>query len=307
MLTITREHVIYDMCREHKPVANVNQDTDFLFETRDASDGQVVTGGEWYAGLDRRRANPATGPVYINGAMPGDTLAVSIKRIDVASAGYVRAGKDKGVLGAYLHGGELVRMNIVKDADTGAEYADFRAAGLRIALNKMVGVIGTAPPDFRSISTIEPGLHGGNLDDKDIGEGSVVLLPVNVPGALLALGDIHAAMGDGESSISGLECEAGVTVSVKVLRGKVYPLPMVVTPRHVSTVASHEDLDKAAELAVANMVDYLCGYEGFSKYHALMMVSMVGDVRICQLVNPKKTARVEFPLEYLTKREVHPC
>ena len=133
------------------------------------------------------------------------------------------------------------------------------------------------------------------MDCKEIKEGATLLLDVNVPGALLAMGDLHAAMADGEIGVAGLEVAGAVTATVDVIKGKSMPLPMILNDAYIMTLASDEDLDIAVDVAVANMVDYLADNEGFTRHDATMLISLAADVRICQVVDPKKTVRVEFP------------
>ena len=162
----------------------------------------------------------------------------------------------------------------------------------------MIGVIGVAPKS-EAIPCSTPDLHGGNMDCKEVCEGATLLLPVNVPGALLAMGDLHAIMADGEIGVSGLEVSGEVTVTVDLIKGKVLPLPMIINDDYVMTIASDEDLDIAVDMAVANMISYLTKEYEFSQHDAVMLTSLVADVRICQVVDPKKTIRVEFPRKYL--------
>ncbi|MCL2616152.1 MAG: acetamidase/formamidase family protein [Defluviitaleaceae bacterium] len=301
MKEISIDNIIYAMGEKHNaPAEHVQQDELFRVHTKDASDGQYKPGTTWNDCLtwNHKRTNPATGPVYIHGAKQGDILAVSIEAIDVADSGYARCGKNKGVLGDTLHGGQLTTIPIENGH---AIYPGVKP----IPLNKMVGVIGTAPAESREILCVEPGPHGGNLDCKEIKEGATVFLPVNVPGAMLSMGDLHAVMADGESGVSGLEVVGTVTVKANAIEGRDWPLPMVRTNTHVITLSSHEDLDVAVKAAVANMVHYLTKFEGFAQYDAVMLVSLVADVKICQLVNPKKTARVEFPREYLRNQDIY--
>jgi amidase len=169
---------------------------------------------------------------------------------------------------------------------------------IHLPLNKMIGVIGVAPKN-EEISCGVPDYHGGNMDCKEIKEGATVLLPVYVPGALLALGDLHAVMADGEVSVTGVEVGGMVTVTVDLIKSTDYPLPMIINDDYVMTLASDEDLDVAVEMAVSNMVDYLTKAKGFSREDAVMLISLIADVRICQVVDAKRTARVEFPKKLL--------
>lgn len=168
---------------------------------------------------------------------------------------------------------------------------------LKVPMNPMIGVIGTAPAD-ESISCGTPGDHGGNMDCKQIREGTTLLLPVNVPGALFALGDLHAAMADGEVAVCGVEVAGEVTVKLDVIKGKNWPLPMAVNQEHLITIASEKELDKAADRAVINMVGFLHNELGLEKAEATFLLSAAGDLRVCQVVDPLKTARVELPIEY---------
>ena len=137
------------------------------------------------------------------------------------------------------------------------------------------------------------------MDCKEVCEGATLLIPVSVPGALLAMGDLHAVMADGEIGVSGLEVSGEVTVTVDLIKGKTLPLPMIINADHIMTLASDEDLDIAVDMAVANMISYLSAEHGFKQEDAVMLTSMIADVRICQVVDPKKTIRVEFPRKYL--------
>jgi len=275
------------MCASNKPVLYADAGTQIRFETEDALHGQIKSADGGFDGLDWSRVNPATGPVYINGAQPGDVLYVKIESIEVAQSGVVVCGNGMGAVGHILKGSAIKIMPIEGDK---AKFSD----NLWLPLNKMIGVIGTAPANGATIPCGAPDFHGGNMDCKEIKEGATVLLPVNVPGALLAMGDLHALMADGEIGVSGLEVPGAVIVTVDVLKGKDLPLPMIMNDEYIMTLASHEDLDIATEMAVANMVDYLTKNEGFTAHDAVMLISLACDVRICQVVDPKKTVRVEF-------------
>jgi len=292
MHKVSKDTIIYAMSAQNEPVLHVEPGTHIQFEVWDALHGQIKP-GKGFEGLDWSRVNPATGPVYINGAQAGDILSVKIDKIEVEQTGVVICGKGMGVLGSSLQGNGI---KIVPIKDDEAHYSDT----LQLPLNKMIGVIGVAPKSGE-ISCGVPDFHGGNMDCKEIREGATVLLPVNVPGALLAMGDLHALMADGEIGVSGLEVGGTITVTVDIIKNKDLPLPMILNDTHVMTIASDADLDTAVEMAVANMAGYLTKTEGFSMEDAVMLSSLVADVRICQVVDPKKTVRVEFPKKYLRK------
>ena len=291
MQKVTKDSVIYSMCAKNKPALFVEPGETILFETWDALHGQIKSADGSLDNLDWNRVNPATGPVYINGAKEGDILSVRIDRIDVGETGVVLCGQGMGVMGKALLG---TAMRVVPIKDDKAFYSD----NITLPLNKMIGVIGIAPKDD-TISNGVPDLHGGNMDCKEVREGATLLLPVNVAGALLAMGDLHAVMADGEISVSGLEVSGEVIVTVDLIKDKTLPLPMIVNESYVMTIASDEDLNKAVDMAVANMISYLTTECSFSQEDAVMLTSLVADVKICQVVDPKKTIRVEFPKKYL--------
>jgi len=277
MKRLSKNKCVYSMNAKHEAAMRAEPGDQILVETHSALHRD--TDGNY---------NPATGPIFIEGAERGDILSVRIDKIEVESPGVVICGKDMGVLGAHLE--KTAEREVAIEGD----YAIF-SEKVKLPLNKMLGVIGTAPKD-EDIPCSTPDYHGGNMDCKEIREGATLLLPVSVPGALLALGDLHAVMGDGEIGISGVEVSGSVTITVNLIKGKDYPLPMIINETHIMTLASHVDLDIAVEMATLNMVKYLEG-EGFDIYDATMLTSLVGDVKICQVVDPKKTIRVCFPKE----------
>ena len=293
MHKVSKDTVVYAMSAKNKPVLYANPSETIQFETWDALAGQVKSADGGLSGLDWGRVNPASGPVYINGAQPGDVLSVKIQCIDITDTGVVICGQGMGVMGAHLEG---VTVKIVPIKDGYAHFSD----NIRLPINKMIGVIGVSPAlDDGDIPCGAPDYHGGNMDCKEVKEGATLLLPVNVPGALLAMGDLHAVMADGEIGVSGLEVSGMVTVTVDIIKGKHLPLPMILNDDFVMTLASDVDLDIAVDMAVANMVDYLVKNAGLPPHDAVMLVSLAADVRICQVVDPKKTARVEFPRNLL--------
>jgi len=291
MPKVLKDTTIYAMSAKNKPVLHVESGTQIQFETWDALHGQIKNADAGFDGLNWERVNPASGPVFINGAEPGDILSIKIDKIEIADTGVVICGKGMGVMGSVL---QESATKIIPIKNGAAHFSK----EIQLPLNKMIGVIGVAPENG-DISCGVPDLHGGNMDCKEIKEGATLFLPVFVPGALLALGDLHAVMADGEIGVSGLEVAGSVIVTVDLIKEKQMPLPFIQNNSHVMTLASDADLDIAVETAVANMVSYLTESEGFTPEDAVMLISLVGDVRICQVVDPKKTVRVEFPRKYL--------
>ncbi|PEI66123.1 acetamidase [Bacillus wiedmannii] len=282
MYRIHKEHSIYAMSPENKPCMEVEIGSRLVFETYDCFENQIDSEDVVFQELDWNRINPATGPVYINDAEPGDILVVTIEKIKIAEQGVLTTGANLGVMGEELH------ENTVKIVPIHNEHVLF-SNELQIPINPMIGVIGTAPKE-ESISCGTPHDHGGNMDCKEIREGTTLLLPVNVPGALLALGDLHAAMGDGE-----------VTVTVQIIKGKKWPLPMAIQKEKLMTIASEKLLDDAANRAVRNMVTFLHKELEMSTADATLLLSAAGDLKVCQVVDPLKTARMELGMNYAEK------
>ncbi|EEK78875.1 acetamidase/formamidase family protein [Bacillus cereus] len=293
MYRIQKEHIIYAMSPENKPCMEVEIGSRLVFETYDCFENQIDSEDVVFQELDWNRINPATGPVYIKGAEPGDILVVTIEKIKIAEQGVLTTGANLGVMGEELH------ENTVKVVSIHNEHVVF-SSELQIPINPMIGVIGTAPKE-ESVSCGTPHDHGGNMDCKEINEGTTLLLPVNVSGALLALGDLHAAMGDGEIGVSGVEVAGEVTVTVQTIKGKQWPLPMAIQKGKIITIASEKLLDDAANRAVRNMVAFLYEELEMSKADATLLLSAAGNLKVCQVVDPLKTARMELGMDYVEK------
>ncbi|MCU5052294.1 acetamidase/formamidase family protein [Bacillus cereus] len=293
MYRIHKDHIIYSMSPENKPCMEVEIGSSLVFETYDCFENQIDSEDIVFQELDWNRINPATGPVYIKGAEPGDILVVTIEKIKIAEQGVLTTGANLGVMGDELN------ENTVKIVQIHNEHVLF-SSELQIPINPMIGVIGTAPKE-KSISCGTPHDHGGNMDCKEIKEGTTLLLPVNVPGALLALGDLHAAMGDGEIGVSGVEVAGEVTVTVQIIKGKKWPLPMAIQKEKMMTITSEKLLDDAASRAVHNMVKFLHEELAMSKADATLLLSAAGNLKVCQVVDPLKTARMELGMDYVEK------
>ena len=164
----------------------------------------------------------------------------------------------------------------------------------------MIGVIGTAPAEPTDTHT--PGEHGGNMDIRELGAGSVLYLPVSVPGALLSLGDLHGLQGDGETAICGLEMAGAVILRASVIPGGAgLPTPFLVTDRAVYTTAAAESLDECSVTAARKMHRFLSERLDLTDAQAAMLLSLRGDLRIAQVVNPKKGCMMELPRSLVTE------
>lgn len=288
MVQIDNKQVIYAMSRDNQPVATVKSGTDVVFNTCDCFSDQIMAKETEFTQLDWQRINPATGPVFIEGAEPGDVLKVKIKRITLTRNWAVMVtAPGLGVIGDEL---TTPQVSIIPIIDDHAQLP----GGVSVKIHPMIGVIGVAP-DGEAISCGTPDSHGGNMDCKEIVAGSTLWLPVNAPGALFALGDLHAAMGDGEVSVCGLEITGEVTVELSIMKGRRLPLPMLENDDTLFTLASALTLDDAANMATRNMAHFIADNSVLTLEEAINVLSIAGDLQVCQIVDPLKTCRFALP------------
>jgi amidase len=221
MRRIARQHVTYVFGKGVQPCGEIPPGERVVFETLDALGGRIATREDALRlVVPPEEGNPATGPVSVVGANAGDTLAVHILDIKLGSFGYGRV-KRGGVIFDELNPPEA-NLTPVRDG-----VIQFNRH-LSFAARPMVGVVGVAPAGD-PVHTFYPGPHGGNLDINAAGIGATVYLPVAVPGALLAVGDVHARMGDGELNGGGLDIDAEVTLSVSIYSGLGWRWPVIET------------------------------------------------------------------------------
>jgi amidase len=280
---VERQCHVLAMSRDARPAVHIPAGSRVHLETADCFAGQICGMEDVERGIDWDRINPATGPVFVKGAMPGDALSVRIIRIEVGRRGVMCTGGGWGALGdiiAELH------WRFLDIADGEARWDD----RLSIPVRPMIGVLGVAPAGD-PVPCGTPGHHGGNLDTRLIAEGATVYLPVAVEGALLAAGDLHAAMGDGEVAVTGIEVPGRVALDVDVRRDLKLSDPLVEDDERVATIASAFTLDEAAETATRAMADLLSERLGLPLHDAVMLMSAVGDLEVSQIVDPLRTAR----------------
>jgi len=235
---------------------------------------------------------PVTGPIFIEGAKQGDTLKVDIVKIKLtAGEGAIVAKPGKGAFGDRIL---EPTCKVVAYDDKYAHFSD----QIKVPLRPMVGKVGVAPLG-EAIDSHFPGAHGGNMDITDIKEGSSVYLPVFVGGALLACGDVHAAMGDGESEFSALETEASLTLRCQVLDDMKLTQPMVVSSGNIMTVGQGRTLEEACRIALDNMVELITKKLGLEFVDAAMLISIAADLKINQIINTLVGVRLALPISPL--------
>jgi len=292
MQRIRADHPVYSFSAANPPIARVDSGETFQVETLDCFCNQLRRPEDQYENLDWDRINPVTGPVYVAGAAPGDVLKLTIHDVEVDALGVTASGAGMGLIGHKLEGARLVLL------PNDGEQATF-LRDIRIPLRPMIGVIGVAP-EGPAVNSGTPDRHGGNMDNAMIGAGATLYLPVFAEGALLALGDLHAVMGDGEVCVTGLEIPGLVTLTAEVLKGRTLTDPLLENGRCWSTIASAFTLDEAVLRCAENMLDFLAERTDLARTEIAMLMSLAGQVQICQVVDPKRTARFVLDKKYLS-------
>lgn len=273
MKRVPRNLVVYQMDRNAEPVIVVGPGERFVVETEDCFSHQITkptdTFGPWF---DYSRINPATGPIAIEGASPGDVLEVVIEQIRLDVQGVVASYPGWGPLG------DKVKEPMVRIVPIEGRYAFFTPQ-IAVPLKPMIGVIGTAPAG-EPVPCGSPGPHGGNLDTLTVGEGARVFLPVFVPQAILALGDVHATMANGEVCGTAVECRAEVMLRVELHPRLGWTTPHIICEGNHFVLASGKTLDEAVRVATEEAVKLLAAAQNLSWQEAYMLASLICDLEI---------------------------
>lgn len=226
-----------------------------------------------------------TGPVAVRGARPGQVLEVRIRDVQLRQDwGWNVIRPLAGTLPDEFQTAR--KTTIPLDLDAGVATLSW---GLELPLRPFFGVMGVAPPpNWGRISTIQPRAHGGNLDLKELLPGTTLYLPVHAEGALFSCGDGHGAQGDGEVCVTAIETALTGTFTLILRDDMTLTAPRAESPSHLITLGLHEDLNRCAERALRDMIDWICALTGLSREDAYMLSSLAGDLRITQTVNGNK-------------------
>ncbi len=251
--------------------------------TKEASDGQLGPD----ATLDDLRQvsfdpiHPLTGPVYVEGAEPGDVLAVTLHEVETGDWGWAAVVPGFGFLADEFEEPWIRTFRL----EEGRETVPF-APGIEVPLRPFPGVMGVAPATDSMLSTIPPRANGGNMDNRHIQPGTTVYFPVFVEGALFSLGDTHAAQGDGEVSGTGIEAPMRIVYEVRTIKGGP-PIeePHYDTDEFYAVTAFAETLDEAARKATRYMIDHLEATYGLDRTDAYVLASLAADLRIAEVVD----------------------
>ncbi len=255
--------------------------------------------------------NPLVGPIYVEEAQPGDTLAVTIQKIKLnRNYAWSRHIAHFGCLTGEGPGKNLLlnepvpeskfdwQMNLERNVGT-VELKESKLKRIEIPLHPFLGSIGVAPRFGRVEASLTPGEYGGNMDCVETKEGTTLYLPVWVRGAYLAFGDVHAAQGDGEICGVALETTAEVTVKLEVIKGRSIEWPHLEDDTYIMTAGSGRPLMDCVRIAYVELVKWLVDDYGFEKWEAFQIISQVGTMRIGNVVDPNYTVIAKFPKKYL--------
>lgn len=228
-----------------------------------------------------------TGPVAVKGAMPGDVLRVDIEKIEFgAEWGYCGFRPLGGTLPEDFPYRRMLHIPVDREARTGHVPM---GPGITLPLAPFFGVMGVAPPpEWGAISTKEPRAHGGNLDNKEIGEGATLYFPVHAPGGLFSAGDGHGVQGDGEVCINALEMCLTGHFRLTVEKNTTLAYPRAETATHYISMGMHEDLDEAMKKSLREMIGFITSRTNLSAADAYQFCSLAVDFHVTQTVNGEK-------------------
>ena len=241
--------------------------------------------------------NPVTGPVYVQGATPDHVLVCDIEDIELVPPGFTALVPGFGPFVDWIRHRDFGVRSRVVDVREGEVHWDER---MRIPVSPMIGTIGTAPL-LDSVSTIDNGPHGGNMDVQEIGPGCRLYLPVQVDGALFYLGDCHAVQGDGElCGIGAIEIRTWSTVRLDLApRPHTMAWPRIEGEDWIGAIGCARPLEDAFRLAVEELVGWMVADYGFEPHDAVLLLGQVAEARCAQLVNPKYSYVARISKRYL--------
>lgn len=291
MRRLSSKKAIYNFTKTNKPAYRVMDGEAVVVETGDCFSGLAKSDADLFEDIAMGDVNPATGPIAVDGMRAGEVLCVEVLKIKCGKTGVVMCSPELGILAPEVR---KSRTRIVKIRGNKAVFSK----DLEIELNPHIGVVGVSPPKG-VFPTFHPGDHGGNLDTIEVRERSKLYLPTFVDGAMVALGDVHAAMGDGEVCGTGIEVPAEVRVRFSKADELSLERPMIETPTEWISYAAAKTLDQAAKLATQDLVGFISHRRGCDFEEAYMLASVAANLRISQVVDPLMAARMSISKKYL--------
>ena len=284
-----------------EPIANVEDGETVAIFTQDAFGGAVQGEDDLPSRVLGSYLNPQTGPIHVNGAEPGDTLAVTIEAIEPTREWAVSAfvqffgGLTATAATRLLHDPLPERLYFYELRDGVFHHGD----RIRVPWRPFLGTIGTAP-EIEAISALTPHSHGGNMDCRDTCPGNTVYLPVRVPGALFYTGDAHGNQGDGELCGVALEITARAQLRFDVIKGRSIAWPRIESPEKLMAVGSARPMEDAARIAYAELVDWLAADHGYERLDAYQLLTQLGELYVGNMVDTNYSLVAGVRKEYLT-------
>jgi acetamidase/formamidase len=278
-----------------EPVARVKPGEIIEISTWDAYGGIISPTRTFQEAVNQGLAgalNPVTGPIYIKGSEPGDTLLVEIISIELPEWGGTSIIPGFGALEGWLNLMDpMTKISYIRDGKI--IYNTDNGKIVEIDANPFIGTIGVSPA-YEAIQTLAPGPHGGNMDCPDICPGNVLYLPVTQEGALFGLGDVHAVQGDGEICGTAVEIGALVRLKFDILK-KTILWPRIESNDTIMTVCSARPLEDATRIAYRELINWMVTDFGWKRDDAYMFLSLAGKTRIAQIVDPLFTVVAKVP------------
>jgi len=302
--------VYFTYCYSHPPAARINPGDTVKTSTRDASnDVFSATDTSVMAKLDLSAVNPQTGPFYIEGAEPGDTLVVHIDDISLnrdfgwgMSLPYfgALAPEYKTMMVTEPAPDRLFPWHLDAEKNVGVlDLPNSKIGRIEVPLRPFFGTIGTAPPGKECWSSLTPGPHGANMDFNEVVEGVTMYFPVFEPGALFMLGDGHAAQGDGEIDGAAIETSFDVTFTVDLIKGKKINWPRLENDELVMSIGSTRPLIDALRIACTDVVNWLVEDYGYDKLEALQLLGQTARIEVANVVDPQYSVACQVEKKYL--------
>lgn len=281
--TLTKDQTHNKFSKNIPPVLKVPSGAVIEAYTEEASDEEIKFGSgvEDLVNMDSDLVHPLTGPVYVEGAEPGDVLAVTLHKIEIGDWGWVGIFPGFGLLA------DEFAEPYLKTYELGKHKKELQFSDkIKIPLKPFPGVMGVAPDVEEKISTIPPRANGGNMDDHHLTEGTTVYFPVFVEGALFSIGDAHAAQGAGEVCGTSIEAPMRIIFEVNVLKAKNYiKEPQYETNDYYAVTAFATTLDEASKKSLRYMIDYLEAEHGMDRTEAYVLCSLAADLKIAEVVD----------------------
>lgn len=288
------------------PVAHLESGDTLETNTIDCFGNAIQKPGDTLAEV--KGDNPLTGPFYIDGAEPGDTLAVKVVDLQVDSNQGVGAlapgfGAINTTNYTPMLNPDIPERIWLYQIDHATNQATFKAHdsdfSVKIPLHPFFGCIGVAPAGGEARSSIVPAEFGGNMDAPEVRPGNTVYLPVNVPGALLYLGDGHAAMGDGEVAGTAIEVPLRARVEVRVIKGQAIKWPRIESDTSIMAVGAYRPLDDALRIAFTELVHWIHNDYGLSELDAYQLLSQAAKIHLTEMVDPNYVVVAGIDKKYL--------